>query len=135
MTGKGYLLKVGNTVFPNSLLAKGGYAGTPNRRQDKNSFTDGRGATNRKILPIKRTTVKIKTIDKLTFGQKLIIQSFFPNRDKVVAEVWNDEDNDYQIMVCYVPDITYTVDHVDSKGNFYYQSLEFEFIDYGGGNA
>lgn len=132
MTGKGYVLKVGNTVFPNSLLANGGYSDTPNRRQDKNSFTDGRGATNRKILPIKRTTVKIKTISNLTFGQKLIIQSFFPNRDMVIAEVWNDEDNNYQTMKCYAPDITYTVNHIDRYGNFYYNAIEFEFIDYGG---
>ena len=129
MTGNGYVLKVGNTIFPNSLIAE--YSNVPDRRQDKNSYTDGRGVTHRKILPVKRTTIKIKTIDYLTYGQKLIVQAFFPNRDKVIAEVWNDERNAYQTMVCYVPDIEYKIKHIDKDGNFYYEALEFEFIDYG----
>lgn len=132
MTGNGYVLKVGDTVFPNSLLAKGGYSNTPNRRQDKNSYTDGRGKTHRNILPIKRTTVKIKTIDVLTYGQKLIVQAFFPNRDHVTAQIWNDETNSYQTMICYAPDVEYTINHIDRDGNFYYNAIEFEFIDYGG---
>jgi hypothetical protein len=131
MTGNGYVLKVGSTIFPNALLAPRGYKNTPDRRQDKNSYTDGRGVTHRNILPVKRTTIKIKTIDELTYGQKLIVQSFFPNRDKVVCEVWNDEKNDYQTITAYVPDIEYTVKHIDKDGNFYYNAVEFELIDYG----
>lgn len=131
MTGHGYVLKVGGTIFPNALLAQSGYTNVPDRRQDKNSYTDGRGVTHRNILPVKRTTIKIKTIDDLTYGQKLIVQAFFPNRDKVTAEVWNDERNAYQTMVCYVPDVEYTVKRIDKDGNFYYDAIEFEFIDYG----
>ena len=131
MTGQGYVLKVGDSIFPNSLLAPNGYSNIPDRRQDKNSYTDGRGVTHRSILPVKRTTIKIKTKDDLTYGEKLIIQAFFPNRDKVVAQVWNDERNIYQTMTCYVPDVEYTIKHIDKNGNFYYNGLEFEFIDYG----
>lgn len=133
MTGQGYVLKVGSTIFPNSLLAPGGYENTPDRRQDKNSYTDGRGVTRRSILPVKRTTVKIKTKDELTYGEKLIVQAFFPNRDHVVAQVWNDERNTYQTMTCYVPDVAYRIKYIDKNGNFYYNGLEFEFIDYGSG--
>ena len=128
MTGKGYVLKVNGDIFPNSLLAE--YTNIPDRRQDKNSYTDGRGVTHRNILPVKRTTIKIKTVD-LTYGQKLIVQSFFPNRDKVVCEVWNDERNTYQTITAYVPDVEYTVKHIDKDGNFYYNAVEFELIDYG----
>ena len=131
MTGQGYVLKVGSTIFPNSLLAPNGYENIPDRRQDKNSYTDGRGVTQRSILPVKRTTVKIKTKEELTYGEKLIVQSFFPNRDYVTAQVWNDERNIYQTMTCYVPDVTYTIKRIDKAGNFYYNGLEFEFIDYG----
>ncbi len=132
MTGQGYVLKVGNTIFPNALIAKGGYSNIPNRRQDKNSYTDGRGITHRNILPVKRTTNKIKTIN-LTFGQKLIVQAFFPNRDYVNAIRWNDETNSYETGVCYVPDVEYVIDHIDKNGNFYYQGVEIEFIAYGEG--
>ena len=125
------VLKVGDTVFPNALLAPSGYSNTPDRRQDKNSYTDGTGVTQRSILPARKTTAKIRTKDDLTYGQKLIVQAFFPNRDHVVGQIWNDERNEYQTMICYVPDIEYTVKHIDKDGNFYYEPLEFEFIDYG----
>ena len=129
MTGNGYVLKVNGNIFPNSLLAE--YTNIPDRRQDKNSYTDGRGVTHRNILPVKRTTVKIRTIDNLTYGQKLIVQAFFPNRDKVECEVWNDEQNTYQTITAYVPDVEYTIKHIDKDGNFYYNAVEFELIDYG----
>lgn len=132
MTGHGYVIKVNGTPFPNALLAVDGYSNTPNRRQDKGSYTDGQGKTIRNILPIKRTTVKVKTIDFLSYGQKLIVQSFFPNRDKVILECWNDEINGYQTIECYVPDVEYTVHHIDKSGNFYWNGIEFEFISYGG---
>ena len=131
MTGNGYILKVNGTVFPNSLLARDGYSNIPDREQDKNSYTDGRGTTHRSIFPVTRTTVKIKTIDTLTYGQKMIVQSFFPVRRMVVAEVWNDARNEYQTIRAYVPDVTYTVKHIDRNGNFYYNAIEFELIDYG----
>jgi hypothetical protein len=98
---------------------------------DKNSFTDGTGGTVRNILPKRKTTAKIKTKDDLTYGQKLIVQAFFPNRDYVTVDLWNDEDNAYETTQFYVPDVTYTVKFIDSKGNFCYDPIEFEFISYG----
>lgn len=124
-----YVIKVNGTVFPNALLAS--YSNVPNRRQDKDSYTDGRGVTHRNILPVKRNTVKLKTIDGLTQGQKQIVQSFFPNRDYVNLAYWNDEDNSYKSGVFYVPDIEYSISHIDKKGNFIYDAIEIEFIDYG----
>jgi len=131
MTGNGYVLKVNGVVFPNDLIAPGGYSNIPDRRQDKNSYTDGRGVTRRSILPVKRTTVKIRTKEDLTHEQKLTVQSFFPNRDRVVCEAWNDERNAYQTITAYVPDVEYRISYIDENGNFYYNAVEFELIDYG----
>lgn len=131
MTGQGYVLKVNGKVFPNDLIAPGGYSNIPDRRQDKNSYTDGRGVTRRSILPVKRTTVKIRTKEDLTHEQKLTVQSFFPNRDRVVCEAWNDERNAYQTITAYVPDVEYRISYIDENGNFYYNAVEFELIDYG----
>ncbi|MDF2635798.1 MAG: hypothetical protein K0R78_2672 [Pelosinus sp.] len=133
MTGSGYPFKVNDIIFPVALLAPEGYANTPNRRQDKGSYTDGRGKTIRNILPVKRSTIKIKTRDYLTYGQKLIIQAFFPNKDMVSLTYWNDEDNAYKTIQCYVPDVEYVVKHIDKAGNFYYNAIDFEYIDYGEG--
>lgn len=132
MAANGYPIMVNGTPFPLALLAPKGYSNIPNRRQDKGSYTDGVGITNRNILPARKTTIKIKTIDDLTFGQKLIVQAFFPNRDLVNLTYWNDEDNAYKTIQCYVPDVEYVWNKVNKKTNdVYYAAIEFEYIDYG----
>ena len=132
MAANGYPIMVNGTPFPLALLAPKGYSNIPNRRQDKGSYTDGVGGTIRNILPKRKTTIKIKTIDDLSYGQKLIVQAFFPNRDLVNLTYWNDEDNAYKTIQCYVPDVEYVWNKVNKKTNaVYYAAVEFEYIDYG----
>ena len=132
MAANGYPIMVNGTPFPLALLAPKGYSNIPNRRQDKGSYTDGVGGTIRNILPKRKTTIKIKTIDDLSYGQKLIVQAFFPNRDLVNLTYWNDEDNAYKTIQCYVPDVEYVWNKVIKKTNaVYYAAVEFEYIVYG----
>jgi hypothetical protein len=132
MALNGYFVKVGTTTFPNYIIARGGYKCTPNQRTDKNSYIDGKGGLNRSILPVKRTTVKIQTIEGLRYSEKLIIQSLFPSRDVVTMEYWNDEDNAYKTAKFYVPDIEFVTDYVDKGGKQVYQALEIIFVAYEG---
>lgn len=131
MAFAGYYLKVNGTTFPNGLLAREGYSNIPNIRTDKNSYVDGKGVLNRSILPVKRSTIKIKTIDGLTYGQKLIIKAFFIPRDLVTLEYWNDEEDAYKTTQLYVPEIEYT-HKTQNKGQPVYNSLEINFIAYKG---
>lgn len=132
MAFDGHYIKVNGTTFPNGLLAKdGGYACTPNQRTDKDSYVDGTGALHRTILPVQRSTVKIKTVDDLPYSQKVIIQTFFVPRDVVTMEYWNDETNTYETTRFYVPDIEY-VHKYQVKGMPHYNSLEITFIAYEG---
>lgn len=131
MAFNGYYIKVNGNTFPNSLIAKEGYSNTPNQRTDKNSYVDGRGALHRNILPVQRSTVKIRTIDDFTYGQKLIIKSFFIPRDVVTMEYWNDETDAYETSRFYVPDIEY-VHKSQRKGQPIYKALELTFIAYEG---
>ncbi len=131
MAFAGYYIKVNGTQFPNAFLAREGYSDTPNIRLDKNSYRDGRGKLKRSILPEKPSTIKIKTIDYLSLGQKIILQAFFIPRDVITMEYWNDETNAYEIAEFYVPEITYT--HKDLiNGVTHLNSLEIEFIAYEG---
>jgi hypothetical protein len=132
MAFQGYYIKVNGTTFPNSLLNREGYSNTPNQRTDKNSYVDGRGALHRNILPVKRSTVKIKTLDGFTYGQKLIIKAFFIPRDVITMEYWNDETDEYEIARFYVPDIEYTHKSQDRHGQPIYNALEITFIAYEG---
>lgn len=132
MVFDGHYIKVNGTAFPNSLLNLDGYSNTPNQRTDKNSYVDGYGGLNRTILPVKRSTVEIKTIDSFTYGQKIIMQAFFIPRDVITMEYWNDETNVYETAKFYVPDIKYTHKNQTKSKIPIYRALEITFIAYKG---
>lgn len=127
-----YVFKVGSLSFPLELIAPKGYDTVPNQRTDKNSFIDGDGNLDRKILPVKRSTVIIKTIEDLTEAQTLQIQALFPNRDLVTASYWNKEDNAYKTATFYMPSINWVIDYFDEDEQPRYVGLTLEFIAYGG---
>jgi hypothetical protein len=133
MAFEGYYIKVNGNTLPNSLLTYGdGYSNTPCIRIDKNSYRNGRGRLNRTILPEKPSTIKIKTIDDLTYGQKIILKAYFIPRDKIALTYWNDETDAYETTDVYVPEITYVHKTQDGKGMPVYNAIEIEFIAYGG---
>lgn len=128
----GYFIKANGIILPNYLLAEDGYKSTPNMRTDKDSYVDGNGTLNRKVLPVKRSKVWIKTRDKLSYSDKLILQNLFPNRDLVTMEYWNDEENAYKTAKFYVPDIEFTVSGLNRYLKPVYKEMEITFIAYGG---
>jgi hypothetical protein len=132
MAFSGYYIKVNGTTFPNSLLAQEGYEDTPNQQTDKNSYVDGRGALHRNVLEVTRSSVKFRTIDGLTYGQKLIVKAFFIPRTVITMEYWNDEDDAYKTARFYVPTITYVHKSQDRNKLPIYKALEIEFIAYEG---
>jgi hypothetical protein len=132
MAFDGHYLKVGTTVFPNSLLAKSGYENTPNQETDKNSYIDGKGGLHRTILSTTRSTVKFRTIDSLSYGQKIIIKAFFIPRSVITLEYWNDEDDDYKTARFYVPPVTYVHKGQDKYKQPLYEGLEITLIAYEG---
>lgn len=127
-----YVFKVGSLPFPLDLIAPGGYDTTPNQRTDKNSYIDGKGSLHRTILPVKRSTVVIKTHEGLTEAQTLQIQALFPARDVVTASYWNKESNAYKTATFYMPDINWVISYFDEDLQPRYQALTLTFIAYGG---
>lgn len=132
MAFNGYYIKVNGDIFPNYIIAQEGYKCTPNQRTDKNSYIDGTGALHRTILPVKRSTIKLKTIDGFRYSEKLIIKSFFIPRDVVTIDYWNDETDSYQTARFYVPDIEYTHKFLDKNLKPVYSALDITFIAYEG---
>ena len=132
MAFNGYFIKVGTEILPNYIIAKKGYKSTPNQRTDLDSYTDGDGKLHRNILPVKRSKVWLTTKSGLRYSEKLIIQSFFSNRDVVTMQYFNEETNNYATATFYVPDITFVIDYLDKNKKPVYEALELTFIAYGG---
>lgn len=125
---KGYLLKINGNIFSNDLIRYGTYKVKPCQQIDTDSYVDGNGRLHRKILPHRRTSITFSTI-RVALDQKIEIQSYFPARESVTIEYWNDETNSYQSGTFYTPDIEFSVYRADGTG-IWYNEVPLEFIEY-----
>lgn len=125
---KGYLLKVGDRVFPTELIALETWGSKPDQRTDEDSYTNGNGELVRNILPHTRTSLYFETIDGLHLDEKIEIQSFF-DRNNTVCEYWNDEVNDYKQGKFYVADPEFPIKNITDT-DIIYGKIKFEIIQY-----
>ena len=120
-----------NIVFNNDLLEEDGYKSTPDIQQDKDSYTDDNGDTQRNILPHVKQKIWLKT-NELTAMQKRHIQTVFPSRTTVKLKFWNDEREAYVTTNFYIPDIEWTIRKIDKATNDrIYAPIEITLISYG----
>lgn len=124
----GYLIKVGNTIFPNNYIAVNTYNSSPDQRTDQDSYTDGNGKLVRNILPHVRTKVTFNTVSELHLADKIVIQSLL-KRDETTLTYWNDEKNEYVEGKFYIADPTYPINRI-TDNDIIYDSISFEIIEY-----
>lgn len=124
----GYLIKVGNTVFPTEYIALDSYNSSPDQRTDQDSYTDGNGELVRNILPHTRTKVTFNTIAGLHLADKIKIQELL-KRDETTLTYWNDETNTYKTGRFYIADPTYTIKQI-TDDDIIYNAISFEIIEY-----
>lgn len=112
----GYFVKnnTNNTVLDNSILAEDGYKSNPNIQQDEDSYRDGDGVMNRKILPHEPSKFWVQTLE-LSEEMKAHVQTVFSSRKKTDVTYWNDETNNYEQAYIYIPDIDWTTRRMDKK--------------------
>lgn len=127
---KGYLLKVGDRIFPNRFISFDTWDSSPDRRTDEDSYTDGNGQLVRNILPHTRSTLTFETVDELHLADKIELQSFF-NRDDTTLSYWNDEINDYISGRFYIADPNFLIKSVDEETcDIIYDKIKLELIEY-----
>ena len=62
-----------------------------------------------------------------------ILRSHWSNQleRKVTIQYYNEETDGYKTAECYVPDIDYTIDHIDlTKNIVFYKPVRIAFIEY-----
>lgn len=129
---KGYLLKFGNTKFPNGYFAE--YSSTPDQRMDTDAERDDNGNLQRTTLPTGKTSITFST-HILHLDEKInmqnIINSAIVNtaQRKCYVTYWNDETNSYDSGYFYIPDIEFSV--MDAgKIDILYNPISVELIEY-----
>lgn len=129
---QGYLLKFGNTEFPNTYFTE--YSSTPDQRLDNDAERDDNGYLQRSTLPTGKTSITFST-HILHLNEKIhmqnIINSAIVNTAQRKCQVtyWNDETNSYDSGYFYIPDIEFSV--MDATQNdILYNPISIELIEY-----
>lgn len=129
---RGYMIKVGEKIFPTDWILMDTYNSSPNQRTDEDSYTDGNGELQRNILPHTRTKVTFQTVPELHLEDKIAMQSFF-NRDETILTYWNDETNQYVSGKFYIADPNFPIKRIVDDGensDIIYNSITLEIIEY-----
>lgn len=133
---RGYLLKFGNTEFPNKYLAQD-LESTPFRRTDAEAYRDANNNLHRATIQNHKSTYELITIPGITLEQKIEIENIMNSglvseiERKYYVEYWNEDIgvNNYCTGYFYIPDPTFRRQKI--KGNtIVYDSLRYEFIEY-----
>ena len=109
---KSYLLKFGDTEFPNNSFAE--YLSTPDQRMDNDAERDDNGGLQRSTLPTGKTSITFST-HILHLNEKInmqnIINSAIVNtvQRKCYVTYWNDETTSDDSGYFYIPDIEFSV--------------------------
>lgn len=129
---KGWLVRFGDMQLPNSFLKR--YISTPNQRVEISAERDGNVYLHRETSPNYKSTVKLEVMP-LSESQKVLFQSIINNgvtnarERKVKIYYWNIETHKYDDGEFYMPDIEYTISHIDENGP-QYDSFTVELIQY-----
>lgn len=134
MAFKGWLIRFGNTALPNKYLQK--YEETPNQRLELDTYRDAAALLHRETSANYKSSIVVP-IKKLYLGEKIVLKAIVDSgiidsrERKVSATYWNSEEMDYKSGTFYMPDIKYTISHVDeNKFNLVYEPFEIELIEY-----
>lgn len=135
MAFKGWLVKFGDTVLPNGYLNQ--YDETPNQRLEIDSYRESATATLRRTTsPYYKTKIELP-IRKLTYGEKIVLKAIVDagivntTERKVIITYWNSEIMDYANGEFYMPDIKYTISHIDTNRlNMVYEPFTITLIEY-----
>lgn len=133
MAYQGYLIKVGNTVFPMKYIRSETYKCTPNQRIDQDSDSDATGVLHRNVLPHTRTKIEFETPQMLRGADVLAITAILGLenniRRDVTIEYFHDETQKYKTGKFYVPKVDYQI--MRNKGDdLVYMPIRYAFIEY-----
>lgn len=136
MAFEGWLIKFGNTALPNNYLEK--YKETPNQRLELDAYRDVAALLHRETSPNYKSKIVVP-IRKLYLGEKIVLKAIVDaaivsggeRERKVSVTYWNSEELGYKNGIFYMPDIEYTITHVDvRKLNMVYEPFEIQLIEY-----
>ncbi len=139
MAFNGYLIKLGGssgTVLPLEYIKLSGYNSTPNQRMESEAERSVTGLLHR--TTVEHTATKVEfTTPMMTNLQVAEMMTLFRSvwsstaERKLDLEYYDEETDSYKTGTFYMPDIKFTIDHIDLALNLvYYGETRIAFIEY-----
>lgn len=134
MAFNGYLIKIGNyDTFFNSYISAASYK-ISKKVIDIDSYRDANGVLHRNAMEHLSYTIEfdLKPLDNNrieTFMNAIRSNFIIPAERKVSVTFYVPEDNDYRTTDCYLPDIDFTINHIEGN-TIRYNSTTIKFIGY-----
>ena len=139
MAYSGYLIKVGGsngTELPFKYIKASGYSITPNQRMESEAKRDVTGVLHRTTVAHTATKIEFNTpviTNRDVAELNTLIQTHFTDSQerKIVINYYDQETDSYKNATCYMPDVSYTISHIETATNtIYYEPVRFAFIEY-----
>lgn len=139
MAYNGYLIKLGGasgTVLPMKFIKVEGYDIIPNQRMESEAKRAITGLLHRTTVEHTATKVEFNT-PNLTNLEADEMMTLFRNawtsvtERKLNLQYYDMETNSYKTGEFYMPDIKFSIDHIDNDLNMvYYRETRIAFIEY-----
>ena len=131
---EGYLLMIGDTIFPMKYIKADTYESTPNQRTELKARENAQNLLIRQTSPKYRSKVEFETpplfLEELDEIKQIIDKATINEIErKVSVKYFNEEDMRYKTMICYKPDITYKLKH-ELNESLLYNPIRLSFIEY-----
>ena len=137
MAYNGFLFQFGDYIFPNKYIKFDTYDATPDQRQDKNSFTNGKGVTIRNALEHTKTNITFNTIPMSEAAMDSITEALernYVNENETDAYCvyYNPRKRQYSTGHLYLdPSVKFRIKKVDDEGKkINYGDMQWIFIEY-----
>lgn len=133
---QGYILKFGNTIFPQKYLAQSPTF-TPYQRTEAEAYRDANNDLHRVTINNHKTKIEFSTIPNITLEQKIEIENAMKSgllnevERKYRVTYWNDDTNSYVSGDFYISDMSYNYVKVDTiKNTLVYDAISYSLIEY-----
>lgn len=139
MAFNGVLIKLGGssgTAIPMKYISAESYQITPNQRMELTAERDSNGVLHRSVVSNKPVKIEFET-PYLNNTQVQALNALLENNYSVASErkisvyYYDTSSDSYKTENCYVPDIQYTINHIDVAGQkIVYNPIRIAFIGY-----
>ena len=137
MSFSGYLVKLGGSSgaeLPMKYMKPESYSATPNQRMESEAGRAVTGLLHRTTIEHMATKIEFET-PNITNSDLAALNSLLQNnmsdthRRDITIYYYDPETDTYKTANCYMPDVKYTIYHVEGN-KIWYKSIRYAFIEY-----